>query len=124
MINAAWLIAPATPPSSGKVLEGESKGNVIFFKTNQADAEKYYYVRFYLLPDQDPVEEGTLQAGVFIEGGKRAKILLPSGYYRVECWIGETWYGPDYLFGDDFTYYGSSNSIRSQYGYTSTISFE
>ena len=124
IINTAWLVSPETLPGSGKVLEGESKGNEIVFVTDSDDDGKYYYVRFYLLPDKDPEEEGTLQAGVFIYGGKKAKLRLPTGYYRVDCWIGGSWYGLEHLFGDDYTYFGSSNAIRSRSGYSNTISFD
>ncbi len=124
VINAAWRVAPQSPPSSGKVLEGENKGNEIVFQTDSEDEGKYYYVRFYLLPGTDPAEEGTLQLGIFVNGAKSAKFSLPSGYYRIGCWIGENWYGLDHLFGDDYEYFDSSNAIRSRYGYSNTISFD
>jgi hypothetical protein len=43
-------------PASGKVLEGESRGNEINFITS-ANLGAYYYVRFYLLSGDDVSEE-------------------------------------------------------------------
>jgi hypothetical protein len=64
-----------------------------------------------------------LAAGVFIFGGKEATVRLPSGYYRIDCYAGDTWYGPDALFGDNGEKFGSDSAIRSRSGYVNTISF-
>jgi hypothetical protein len=61
---------------------------------------------------------------MFIVAGKRASVRLPSGYYRVSCDIGDSWYGLDALFGPDATGFDSNNTIRSRSGYINTISFE
>jgi hypothetical protein len=121
-VNADWRVPAAEPPASGKVLEGESRGNEINFITS-ADLGAYYYVRFYLLSGDDVSEEGTLAAGIFITGGKKATIRLPSGYYRVTCLVGNAWYGLDYLFGTDSKTYNGSNAVQSRSGYINTISF-
>ncbi len=122
-INEEWRVPEVDVPSSGTVLEGKSSGNDIVFVTSK-DLGAYYYVRFYLLPGDDANEEGTFTAGMFIVGGKKATIHLPSGYYRVSCYIGDSWYGLDALFGPDATSFDSSNAIRSRSGYINTISFE
>jgi hypothetical protein len=88
-VNASWRIAPLTPPSSGAVLEGESTGNQIVFNTG-AQLGTYYYIRFYAISGEDASEEGILTAGMFIVGGQSAKIRLPSGFYRVACYVGTT----------------------------------
>lgn len=121
-VNADWRVPAAEPPASGKVLEGESRGNEIQFITS-ADLGAYYYVRFYLLPGDDVSEEGTLAAGIFIIGGKKATIRLPSGYYSVTCLVGNAWYGLDYLFGTDSKTYNGTNAVQSRAGYINTISF-
>lgn len=122
-INAEWRVAEVEAPANGTILEGSSSGNKIIF-VSDASLGKYYYVRFYLLPDDDLSETGTLTAGMFIVAGKRASVRLPSGYYRVSCDIGDSWYGLDALFGPDATGFDSNNTIRSRSGYINTISFE
>ena len=122
-VNAAWRVEPLEPPASGKVLEGKSKGNSIVFRTSR-DLGEYFYVRFYAISGEDITEEGTLALGVFIKGGKSASLRLPSGYYRVTCVVGGSWYGLEHLFGSDGKTYDGGNAIRSQSGYINTISFE
>jgi len=122
-VNEEWRVPEAEIPSNGEILEGTSGGNKIVF-VSDADLGKYYYVRFYLLPGDDASEDGTLEAGMFLVGGQKASVRLPSGYYRVACWIGDAWYGLDALFGPDATEFGSENAIRSRFGYINTISFE
>ncbi len=121
-VNAEWRVPAEEPPASGSVLEGESRGNEIKFVTS-ADLGAYYYVRFYLLTGEDVNEEGTLAAGMFIVGGKKASIRLPSGYYRITCMVGNAWYGLDYLFGTDSKTYNGSNAVQSRTGYINTVSF-
>lgn len=122
-VNADWRVPAVEPPASGTVLEGESRGNEVKFITS-ADLGAYYYVRFYLLPGEDVSEEGTLTAGLFIVGGKKASIRLPSGFYRVTCLVGNAWYGLDHLFGSDSKTYNGSNAVQSRSGYINTISFD
>ncbi len=121
-VNASWRIAPLAPPSSGAVLEGESTGNQIVFNTG-AQLGAYYYIRFYAISGEDASEEGALTAGMFIVGGQSAKIRLPSGFYRVACYVGDDWYGVDDLFGKSGKVYGSKNAISSKDGYINTVSF-
>lgn len=121
-INAEWRVPEQEAPSSGTILEGESRGNDIVFVSN-ADLGKYYYVRFYRLSGDDASEEGELTAGVFIKGGKKATVRLPSGYYRIDCFVGEAWYGLDGLFGDAGQEFSSGNTVQSLSGYVNTISF-
>lgn len=122
-INAAWRVEPLDPPASGSILEGDSSGNTIHFKTS-LKLGKYFYVRFYEISSDDVSEEGTLALGVFIEGGKSAKFSLPSGYYRVSCLVGNNWYGLDNLFGKDSKTYSGGNAVQSRDGYENNISFE
>lgn len=122
-INTAWRVEPLEAPSSGSILEGESAGNSIKFKTS-AKLGAYYYVRFYEISSDDTSEEGTLALGVFIEGGKSAKFNLPNGYYRVSCLVGNNWYGLDKLFGNDSKTYSGGNAVQSRDGYQNNISFE
>jgi hypothetical protein len=122
-VNSAWRVEPLEAPSSGTVLEGESAGNTIKFKTSTA-LGAYFYVRFYAISGEDVSEEGTLQLGVFIKGGKSAKFSLPSGYYRVSCLVGDNWYGLDHLFGNDSKTYSGGNAVQSRDGYQNNISFE
>ena len=122
-INATWRVEPLEAPSSGSILEGESAGNTIHFKTS-AKLGAYYYVRFYEISSEDVSEEGTLALGVFIEGGKSAKFKLPNGYYRVSCLVGNNWYGLENLFGNDSKTYSGGNAVQSRDGYQNNISFE
>jgi len=122
-VNTKWRVPPIEAPSSGTILEGESDGNQIVFKTGSS-LGKYYYVRFYAISGEDTSEEGTLQLGAFIVGGKSAKLRLPSGYYRVNCVVGDNWYGLDNLFGSDVKTYNGGNAIQSRKGYVNTISFQ
>lgn len=121
-VNAQWFVTAVEAPSSGAVLEGESKGNKIEFVTSAA-LGKYYYIRFYKLSGQDVGEEGTLAAGMFIVGGQRASVCLPKGYYRISCVVGDAWYGLDYLFGTEGKTFDGGNAVESKSGYTNTISF-
>ncbi|MPM61907.1 hypothetical protein SDC9_108771 [bioreactor metagenome] len=122
-INAAWRVEPLEPPPSGSILEGESAGNAIQFKASDK-LGTFFYVRFYAISSDDTSEEGTLALGVFIQGGKTAKFKLPSGYYRVSCLVGNSWYGLDHLFGSDSKTYDGGNAVRSRAGYQNNISFE
>lgn len=122
-VNADWRVPAVEPPASGTVLEGESRGNEIKFVTS-ADLGAYYFVRFYLLTSDDVSEEGTLAAGLFIVGGRKASIRLPSGYYRVTCLVGNAWYGLEHLFGADSKTYNGANAVQSRAGYINTISFD
>ena len=122
-INAAWRIQPLDPPVSGTVLEGTSTGNKIVFKAG-GTLGRYYYIRLYAISGEDVSEEGTLSAGLFIVGGKSATVLLPTGYYRVSCIVGNDWYGPDALFGKDAKKYAGKNALESRDGYVNTISFQ
>ena len=123
VVNAQWRATPLEIPDNASVLEGEGDGNTINFKTG-ASLGKYFYVRFYAISGEDTSEEGTLQLGVFIIGGKSAKIKLPTGYYRVNCVAGENWYGLERLFGSDAKTYNGGSAIQSRMGYTNNISFE
>lgn len=123
VVNAQWRATPLEIPDNASVLEGESDGNTINFKTG-ASLGKYFYVRFYAISGEDTSEEGTLQLGVFIIGGKSAKVKLPTGYYRVNCVAGENWYGLERLFGSDAKTYNGGSAIQSRMGYTNNISFE
>ena len=120
MVNEKWRVAPLDPPDSGSILEGESGGNSIVFKTGNS-LGKYFYVRFYAISGEDTSEEGTLSLGVFIVGGKNAKVKLPTGYYRVSCLVGESWYGLEQLFGSDVKTYNGGNAIQSRKGYVNNI---
>ena len=122
-INAAWRVEPLEIPTSGSILEGDSSGNTIHFKTS-AKLGNYFYVRFYEISSDDVSEEGTLALGVFIEGGKSAKFNLPSGNYRVSCLVGSNWYGLDNLFGKDSKTFSGGNAVQSRDGYENNISFE
>lgn len=122
-VNAQWRTIPLDIPANASVLEGESRGNQIVFKTGTS-LGKYFCVRFYLISGEDTSEEGVLQLGVFIIGGKSAKVKLPTGYYRVTCVAGESWYGLEHLFGSDMKTYNGENAIRSRRGYVNNISFE
>jgi len=119
-VNAAWRVAPLDTPASASVLEGESSGNSIVFKTGTS-LGKYFYVRFYAISGEDTSEEGTLSLGVFIVGGKSAKVKLPTGYYRVSCLTGEDWYGLENLFGAEMKTYSGGNAIQSRKGYVNNI---
>lgn len=122
-VNAQWRVPPSEIPDSGSVLEGESAGNQIVFKTGTS-LGKYFYVRFYAISGEDTSEEGALQLGVFIVGGKSAKVRLPKGYYRVSCVSGESWYGLENLFGSDMKTYSGGSAIQSRNGYINNIKFE
>ena len=122
-VNALWRATPLEIPANASVLEGESGGNQAVFKTGTS-LGKYFYVRFYAISGEDTSEDGVLQLGVFIIGGKSAKVKLPTGYYRVSCVTGESWYGLERLFGSDMKTYNGGNAIQSRDGYVNNISFE
>ncbi len=122
-VNAQWRTAPLEVPDNASVLEGESGGNQVVFKTGTS-LGKYFYARFYAISGEDTNEEGVLQLGVFIIGGKSAKVKLPTGYYRVTCVTGESWYGLEHLFGSDMKTYNGGNAIQSRKGFINSISFE
>lgn len=122
-VNSKWRIEPNTPPANASVLAGESRGNQIVFKTGTS-LGKYYYVRFFAISGEDTSEEGTLQLGVFVVGGKSAKVKLPTGYYRITCDTGESWYGIEHRFGSDMKTYNGGSAIQSRNGYINTITFE
>ncbi|PKM41489.1 MAG: hypothetical protein CVV04_03330 [Firmicutes bacterium HGW-Firmicutes-9] len=123
VVNSDWRVPPNEVPDSASILEGKSSGNQIVFKTG-ASLGKYFYVRFFAISGEDTSEEGTLTLGVFIVGGKSARVKLPKGYYRVECYVGESWYGLEHLFGTDTKTYNGGNAIQSRNGYINNITFE
>ena len=61
---------------------------------------------------------------MFIVGGKSATVLLPTGFYRDSCIVGNDWYEPDALFGKDSKKYAGKNALESREGYVNTISFQ
>ena len=122
-VNTVWRIAPSDPPASGMLLEGTSTGNKIVFKAG-GTLGRYYYVQLYAISGEDVSEEGTLAAGLFILGGTSADVLLPTGFYRVACLVGNDWYGADALFGKDAKKYAGKNALESREGYVNTISFQ
>ena len=123
VVNSEWRVPPNEVPDSASILEGKSSGNQIVFKTG-ASLGKYFYVRFFAISGEDTSEEGTLALGVFIVSGKSARVKLPKGYYRVECYVGESWYGLEHLFGTDTKTYNGGNAIQSRNGYINNITFE
>lgn len=42
---------------------------------------------------------------MFIRSGESASVKLPLGNYEFKYATGKTWYGPDYLFGPNTSYY-------------------
>lgn len=121
-VNAAWRVEALDPPKSGTIYEGKSKGNPIAFKTD-INLGKYFYVRCYKISGEDLTEEGTLQLGIFINGGKSARFNLPTGNYRITCWSGENWYGVEHLFGSDGIEYEGGIVLESKSGYINNVSF-
>lgn len=123
VVDAQWRVEPLDIPDNASTLEGESLGNQIVLKAG-VSLGKYVYVRFYAISGEDTSEEGTLQLGVFVVGGKSAKVNLPTGYYRVTCVSGDSWYGLEHLFGNDMKTFNGGNAIQSRDGYVNNITFE
>lgn len=65
-------------------------------KTN---AGSHYWVKIV-----NSYNEKDELASFFIRGGETLDVNLPIGSYVVKYAYGDTWYGRDYLFGEDTRY--------------------
>ena len=102
-------------PSNGVVYANPSYSNRSSQLTiNNAGYMNAYYKLYF---------GDTLVMTVFIRENEKATFSLPAGTYRMNKAYGETWYGPEDMFGDDGYYwncsFGNSDTalIESGYGY-------
>jgi tetratricopeptide (TPR) repeat protein len=87
-------------------------------------------------PDDDPrptllkvyTADGTHVSSVFIRSGNSPRIKLPANTYLIRAAYGESWYGPEEMFGDDNAVYqtllfegGDTYAFLKNYTYTLTL---
>ena len=101
------MLNSSHPPSKLSALSLPENGEVIRYHTSKAIApfeiktqlgKRHYFVKL--------VEYGQKKTilTVFIRDGQSVKIDVPLGTYEVKYAVGQTWYGPENLFGPDTKY--------------------
>lgn len=72
--------------------------------------------------------EKSNEMSFYITGGNTEEVLVPLGEYAVYYATGDTWYGTEYLFWEDTSYYKCDDTFYfyeedyTYYGYTLTLS--
>lgn len=66
----------------------------------------------------ESVEDPAVYDLVYIKAGEKAKFNIVNGEYKVKYTAGPVWYGEEYMFGPDATFYLYEDTIKPA-GYTS-----
>ena len=89
---------------NGQILEWPSSKCVAPLEVNTTGTYGYY---IYL---EDT--SGTNDMAFYVKGGKSAEISVPVGTYEIYYATGKTWYGKEYLFGEDTSTYKCDETFR------------
>lgn len=108
-----------TAPSTGELYRNRkyaSKDCSLTIKT--PDDKLFTFLKLYTKDD-------VLVSTIFVASGKKAKINLPAGAYKMKVASGELWFGTQELFGDLGYYHlltfengKTTTSFKSNYAYT------
>lgn len=105
----APIIEPQPLPKTGATNKPNLHGNSpLQIKTN---AGSHYWVKIV-----NSYNEKDELASFFIRGGETLDVNLPIGSYVVKYAYGDTWYGRDYLFGEDTGYSKADEVLEFYHG--------
>lgn len=110
-VNARYAIPEVPAPTENTRFFGGGSGTHDFnFTIGEAGVPTY--VRMYAI--KDSIEEaGTLTASFFLlPNGKTLRISIPAGTYKIVIAWGNTWYGPEYMFGPRAKYMTFYEPVR------------
>lgn len=95
---STWMLPdyPAVPNPKNGIVSGKSTGTKCIFKAYDDGHSRSVSV-YNSYTDQ-------LQSIVFIESGSKVSIRIPQGSHYFVVGIGDVWYGPSYLFGENAAY--------------------
>lgn len=116
-INEKAIPAKKRPVTG--ILKGSSNGRTI--KIEIPKNEGNFYLKFYKVSNSKSKEEGKLVMTVFIRKGDKTTIKLPNGYYKMKESVGNTWYGPKYVFGSAGSYSVAKSVFKIESNYTYTL---
>lgn len=103
------MIEPQPLPETGATNKPNLHGNSpLQIKTN---AGSHYWVKIV-----NSYNEKDELASFFIRGGETLDVNLPIGSYVVKYAYGDTWYGRDYLFGEDTGYSKADEVLEFYHG--------
>ncbi len=103
------MIEPQPLPETGATNKPNLHGNSpLQIKTN---AGSHYWVKIV-----NSYNEKDELASFFIRGGETLDVNLPMGSYVVKYAYGDTWYGRDYLFGEDTGYSKADEVLEFYHG--------
>jgi len=90
---------PSQPlPSNGKMWAHTSAPRIAPLRVSVSFGS-HYYIKVVRFDTTIPV------VSFIVRSGQRAEVEVPTGSYELKYATGETWYGPEYLFGPDTKYY-------------------
>lgn len=117
LVSVRWGVPKAERPEASRLLYGESSGGAHFSVTLTEDASASY-IRLFRVEDSIE-EDGVLQAGFYVLPNNRAfKVSFKPGTYKVVIAWGDTWYGPEYMFGPDGGYAVYEEAVYVGSGFT------
>lgn len=102
-VSEKWGVPEQARPTENTLLYTRGFGGSEF-RTWLTDEAVESYIRLYRV-ESSTEEAGSLQAGAYVlSNNKMMKISLPPGTYKVVIAWGDTWYGPEYMFGPNGNY--------------------
>ncbi|MDO4573327.1 MAG: hypothetical protein Q4C13_08150 [Clostridia bacterium] len=115
-VEAAWGVPLQPYPASSAVLAGSSGGSAeIRMRITETGVDTY--LRIYRIEDSLE-EEGEFVVGQFVLADARGVTIdLPGGQYKMLLACGYDWYGPEYMFGPEGSYYIFEEVIDLPSGY-------
>lgn len=93
------------PYDNNSVYSSDKKANNILIIDVNGDADHVVQVFNF--------ETKKVYTMLYIGKGKMARILLPSGTYKIKCAVGKRWFGEEQLFGSKTYYYQLDEEIKS-----------
>ena len=99
-------------PKSGRI-SGSSKGTKVNFRIPADGMARYIQMR------EIDTDENTVT--VFIRPDGKASVRVPKGDYYILVAVGDTWYGPEILFGDSGVYIRTEDLTIKSSNYYHTI---
>jgi hypothetical protein len=105
-----WYLGNDELKSNVMDIESDGRRGSIFIKV--PDGTESYYIISKFVPDTGEQEFGI--KAIFIQAGQTAELLLPAdsgGSFRLYYATGESWYGQEFLFGEETQYYKTDETM-------------
>ena len=110
-LNDEVIIKTQKIPKKSKTLLGGKDGEKWKVKNPEG---KDIYIAFYKLEDNG---EKTKTYAAYLKSDSEIEFLLPAGKYHYMEAYGENWFGEEYVFGPDGTYYEYDKEMEVKTGY-------